>query len=182
MTDERRLLYIHKLLHEEAKHRQEDLKTLQKGQVKAMEQLPAALQIEAGFAAFCKKPAPAFLAPQPNTCPTQQEIDALVDLGITALGFPCLRFADNGKTAKIMHLADTRLGKKAIAAVFLAWGKDWKLWKLSLSPTTDDLPAEPYERLYPEPKEMPPPPAIGGRGGPGGPGRAWKAPWQCPKG
>ena len=39
MTEERRLLYIHKLLHEQAKHKQGDLKDLQSEQVEKMQKL-----------------------------------------------------------------------------------------------------------------------------------------------
>lgn len=172
MTDERFLLYIHKMLHEDAKHRQEDLKNLQKEQVTSMKQLLDALAIEDGFADFCKNQTASFLAVEPNTCPTAEEIAALKALGITALGFPCIRFADNGKTAKGMWLAETPNGPKALAGVFLPWGDEWKLWKLVLEPSTDDLPAQGYERLYPDPKPMPAPaaPAGGFPGGPGGPG------------
>ena len=173
MTNERRLLYVHKLLHEQIKHRQDDLKDLQKEQVKQMEQLLAGLSIEDAFADFCKNQTPAFLACEPNTCPTQEEIQALKDLNITALSFPCIRFADNGKSAMGMWLAETAGGPKAIAAEFLPWGAEWKLWKLILEPSTDNLPLKPYERKYPDPKPKPQEaPPMGGPGGPGGPGPA----------
>lgn len=176
MTNERRLLYVHKLLHEEIKHRQEDLKTMQKEQVVKMNRLLAALSIEDAFADFCKNQTAGFLATEPNTCPTAEEIRTLADMQITALAFPCIRFADNGKSAMGMWLAETKDGTKAVAAEFLPWGGEWKLWKLILNPTTDNLPMKPYERKYPDPKPEPrPAPAVGGPGtpppgGPGGPG------------
>ena len=167
MTNERQLLYIHKLLHEEIKHRQDDLKDLQKEQVKAMKKLLGAMAIEDNFADFCKTQNPGFLAEAPNTCPTPEEIGALKAMGITALMFPCIRFADNGKSAMGMWLAQTPAGQKAVAAEFCLWGEEWKLWKLILEPTTDNLPYEPYERCYPDPKEKPvEKPAFGGPGGP----------------
>lgn len=170
MTNERRLLYVHKLLHEEIKHRQEDLKTMQKEQVAKLNRLLASLSIEDAFADFCKNQTSDFLAPEPNTCPTSEEIQALKALNISALGFPCIRFADNGKSAMGMWLAETKDGPRAIAAEFLPWGEDWKLWKLILNPTTDNLPAQPYERRYPDPKPKPQEaPPMGGPGGPGGP-------------
>lgn len=73
MTNERRLLYVHKLLHEEIKHRQEDLKTIQKEQVAKMEQLLASLAIEDGFARFCKKQNPDFLACEPTAAPQRRK-------------------------------------------------------------------------------------------------------------
>lgn len=173
MTNERQLLYIHKLLHEEAKHRQEELKTMQKEQVVKMKQLLAALKIEDDFADFCKNQTPAFLATTPNTAPTPEEIDALKSMEITSLSFPCIRFADNGKSAMGMWLCESASGTRAIAAEFLPWGEEWKLWKLILAPTTDNLPALPYERKYPDPKEKPaearPPFGAPPMGGPGGP-------------
>ena len=179
MTEERRLLYIHKVLHEDAKHRQEDMKTLQK---------------EHDFAAFCKTQDSGFLACPPNTCPAKEECEALAAMEVSALSFPCVRFADNGKSAMGMWLAETKDGTKAIAAEFLPWGDEWKLWKLILDPTTDNLPAQPYERKYPDPKEKPaempafggpggPPPGGGAPGGgPGGPGPEGGAPGGGPGG
>ena len=174
MTDERRLVYIHKLLHEQAKHKQGDLKDLQTGQVKRMKELLGLLEIEDGFAGFVKDQNPQFLAAEPNTSPSAEEIHALQAMGITALSFPCIRIAENGKSARGMWLAETGAGAKPVAAEFLNWGDAWKLWKLILAPTTDNLPADPYERCYPDPKEKPAEkPAFGGPGGPppmGGPG------------
>ena len=173
MTEERNLLYLHKMLHEQAKHKQGDLKDLQTEQVKNMQKLLCLLAIEDGFAGFVRSQNRAFLAEAPNTCPEEAEIEALKAAGITALCFPCIRIADNGKSAKGMWLAETADGLKPIAAEFLRWGAEWKLWKLILEPTTDNLPYEPYERCYPDPKEKPvEKPAFGGPGGPppGGPG------------
>ena len=174
MTEERNLLYLHKMLHEQAKHKQGDLKDLQTEQVKNMQKLLCLLAIEDGFAGFVKSQNRDFLAEAPNTCPEEAEIEALKAAGITALCFPCIRIADNGKSAKGMWLAETADGLKPIAAEFLRWGAEWKLWKLILEPTTDNLPYEPYERCYPDPKEKPvEKPAFGGPGGPppmGGPG------------
>ena len=179
MTEERNLLYLHKMLHEQAKHKQGDLKDLQTEQVKNMQKLLCLLAIEDGFAGFVRSQNRAFLAEAPNTCPEEAEIEALKAAGITALCFPCIRIADNGKSAKGMWLAETADGLKPIAAEFLRWGAEWKLWKLILEPTTDNLPYEPYERCYPDPKEKPVekpafggpggPPPMGGPGGPGGP-------------
>ena len=102
MTDERRLVYIHKLLHEQAKHKQGDLKDLQTGQVKRMKELLGLLEIEDGFAGFVKDQNPQFLAAEPNTSPSAEEIHALQAMGITALSFPCIRIAENGKSARGM--------------------------------------------------------------------------------
>lgn len=166
MTDERRLVYIHKLLHEKAKHKQGDLKELQTEQVKCMKELLGLLEIEDSFAAFVKDQNPEFLAAEPNTSPSAEEIDALQAMGITVLSFPCIRIAENGKSARGMWLAETKDGAKPIAAEFLNWDGVWKLWKLILAPTTDNLPADPYERCYPDPKEEPTEKhAFGGPGG-----------------
>ena len=104
----------------------------------------------------------------------EAEIEDLKAMGITALAFPCIRIAQNGKSAKGMWMADTAEGQKPIAAEFLNWGDEWKLWKLILDPTTENLPAEPYDRCYPDPIQKPQErPAFGGPGGPppmGGPG------------
>ena len=137
MTEERNLLYLHKMLHEQAKHKQGDLKDLQTEQVKNMQKLLCLLAIEDGFAGFVRSQNRAFLAEAPNTCPEEAEIEALKAAGITALCFPCIRIADNGKSAKGMWLAETADGLKPIAAEFLRWGAEWKLWKLILEPTTD---------------------------------------------
>ena len=89
MTEERQLLYIHKLLHEAAKHKQGDLKDLQSAQVDQMNELLGLLSIEDGFAQFCKTADPAFLAEQPNSAPSLEDVGALKAMGITALRFPC---------------------------------------------------------------------------------------------
>ena len=130
MTEERQLLYIHKLLHEAAKHKQGDLKDLQSAQVDQMNELLGLLSIEDGFAQFCKTADPTFLAEQPNSAPSLEDVGALKALGITALRFPCIRIAENGKSAKGMWLAVTAEGEAPIAAEFLNWGGTWKLWKL----------------------------------------------------
>ena len=188
MTKERRILYLHKLLHEQAKHKQGDLKDIQTEQVKRMKNLLGLLSIEDGFADFVKNQTPGFLAEAPNSCPGQAELDALQTLAIKALSFPCIRIAMNGKSAKGMWLAETGKGIQPIAAEFLNWGGAWKLWKLILEPTTENLPDAPYERCYPDPKEKPEEkPAFGGPGGPppagpGGPGPDGAPPMDGPGG
>ncbi len=172
MTNERHLLYLHKVLHEDSKHAIDEHKDVQKVQTAAMKQLLAAMEIERNFIELLRGNTADFLAPEPNTCPEPTQIEELRGWGVMALTFPCVRFADNGKSAKGSWLAETPDGIRPLAAEFLPWDGSWKLWHLDLTPTADSIPRLPYERLYPDPIPQPQKPPMGGPGGPapGGPG------------
>ncbi len=170
MTLERRLVNVHKVMHEDMKHCKDDHADLQKEQMRWMDTILDDAAVCRTMAAFFR--GEPVLAQRPDGADEETVAQAL-DMGVKALSFPYVQIAGDHLTAKAMWMAETAGGQKPFWAQFIKVHGQWSVWKLKLDPVFSDLP-EPYDAEPGVEPELEPEPMRGGPGepppGPGGPG------------